>query len=130
MLATAAAGVFGVSLLGIATLFAIKYREVRAGHILVPMLREAGDEQALAFKGFLSRRREQAAMLPPRAAHALRRLMHSSALSVATFARFVERHAHRLADRASHKYRFERRESSNDFLRKVRDYKHDDLPLE
>lgn len=130
MLATAAAGVFGASLVGIGTLFALKYRELRAGHILIPTLREAGDEQALAFKGFLGRVRQHAAMLPPRATHSLRKLMRSSALSVAAFARFVERHAYALADRASHKYRFERRESSNDFLRKVRGYKRDDAPLE
>lgn len=117
--------VFGFSLLGIAVMFAMKYREVRAGRVLVPTLREAGDERALAFKGFLASIRAEAATWPARAVIALRHLAHSLALSIAALARVIERQAHRWADLASHKHHFERRETSSDFLKRVSDFKNE-----
>lgn len=117
--------VFGFSLLGIAAMFAMKYREVRAGRVLVPTLREAGDEHALAFKDFLASIRGEAATWPHRALIALRGLAHALALSIAALARLIERQAHRYADLVSHKHHFERRETSSDFLKRVSDFKSD-----
>jgi len=117
--------VFGFSLFGIAAMFAIKYREVRAGRVLVPNLREAGDEHALAFKGFLASVRAEVATWPGRTILALRSFIRSLALVIAASARQIERQAHRWADLVSHKHHFERRETSNDFLKRVGDFKSD-----
>ncbi len=117
--------VFGFSLLGIAAMFAVKYRELRAGRVLVPSLREAGDERALALKGFLASCRAEAATWPSRAVIGLQGFAQALALSIAALARIIERQAHRWADLASHKHRFERRETSSDFLKRVSDFKSD-----
>lgn len=123
-MAAFAAVVFMLSLAGISLLFAMKHREERAGRILVPeAIREVGDERALAFKDFLAQCRTEASQWPPRLARASRLAAHDAALGVAAFARFLERQSHHLADRISHKHRFERRETSSDFLKQVGDYK-------
>jgi hypothetical protein len=119
-MAALAAIVFILSLVGIALLFALKYREESAGRILMPeAIREVGDERALAFKDFLAQCRTEASQWAPRLARASRLAMHDAALGVAAFARYLESQSHRLADRISHKHRFERRETSNDFLKQV-----------
>jgi hypothetical protein len=128
-----AAILFGVSLCGIALLFAHKYREEHAGHVLVSeTLREAGDERALALKDFLALCRAEAATWPPRFLVWLQGRAHASALGVAVVARSVERFAYHLADRFSHKHHFERREPQSEFLKKVSDFKNTDevAPLE
>lgn len=115
---------FGVSFCGIAFLFVHKYREERAGRILLPeMFRIAGDERALAFKEFLSACRTEAATWPPKALVWAQGRVRASALGVAVLARLVERYAYRLADRFSHRHHFERREPQNEFLKKVGDFK-------
>lgn len=115
---------FGVSLCGVALLFAHKYREEHAGRILLPeVLRVAGDERALAFKEFLAACRAEAATWPPKALVWAQGRVRASALGIAVLARLIERYAYRLADRFSHKHYFERRESQNEFLKKVSDFK-------
>ena len=115
---------FGVSLCGIALLFAHKYREEHVGRILLPeMLRVAGDERALAFKEFLAACRTEAATWPPKALVWAQGRVRASALGIAVLARLVERYAYRLADRFSHKHYFERREPQNEFLKKESDFK-------
>lgn len=119
-MAVFAAAFFFVSLGGIAALFVLKFREAAAGAAIVPeTLREAGDERALELKDRLRQMRERIATVPPRFVRASRIVLHDAALGVAALARGLERLAHSLADRVSHKHHFERRETSNDFLRQV-----------
>lgn len=130
-MALAAGIAFALSLAGIAVLFLLKHREVQAGEAFMPeTLRDAGDVHALAFKEFLGQCRTEAALWPPRFVRASRFVLRDAALSVAVLARFVERQSHALADRVSHKHRFERRESANTFLKQVGEVKHDEHPLE
>ena len=125
-MAVFAAALLVLSLGGIAALFALKYREAAAGAALVPeTLREAGDERALELKDRLAQLRASLATVPPRLMRAARVVLHDGALGVAALARGLERTAHALADRVSHKHHFERRETSNDFLRQVSEYRHE-----
>jgi hypothetical protein len=114
---------FVSALMGLALLFVHKHREVRAGRVLLPTLREKGDEQALALKDFLAVCRTEAHTWPPKLVQLGREMTHRAILAVAVFARATERNAHALADRLSHKHEFKRRESANEFLRQVGDFK-------
>ena len=115
--------VFLGSLIGIATLFAFKYREERAGLTFAPALKEFGDIRALDFKAFLMRYRAQLATWPPRTLIFLRSGIRSGALSFASFARILEKQSHHLADLVSHKHGFERRQTRSMFLQQVSEYK-------
>jgi hypothetical protein len=117
---------FAFALLGLAALFIHKHREVRAGRVLLSSLREKGDEQALALKDFLAVCRAEAHTWPPQLVQLGREMTHRAILAVAVFARSTERKAHTLADRLSHKHEFKRRESANEFLRQVGDFKNDE----
>lgn len=116
---TLAIASFAVSFVGIAGLFALKYREEKAGRVYLPSLRDSADEKAVAFKGWLARRGKDLELLPPFAAMLARRGVHELALSFAAIARMGETQAHRLADLVSHKHRFERRAPRSEFLMRV-----------
>lgn len=116
---TLAIASFAVSFVGIAGLFALKYREENAGRVYLPSLRDSADEKAVAFKGWLARRGKDLELLPPFAAMLARRGVHELALSFAAIARMGETQAHRLADLVSHKHRFERRAPRSEFLMRV-----------
>ncbi len=115
--------VFTLSLLGIVVLFALKYREERAGYVFAPTLKEAGDTRALGLKRFLARCRAESSTWLPKALLLARYLLHRGALSLAALARSLERQSHRLADFVSHKRGFERRETRSDFLRQVSEFR-------
>ena len=114
---------FGLSLAGIIALFALKSWEMRSGRPLAPSLRAQGDELALVIKRRLLQVRVQLEALPPLSVRLLATLVQHSALAAAAAARFVERELHTLADRFSHKHRFERRETNNEFLKQVGEHK-------
>lgn len=116
---------FAVALLGVGALFALKHREVQAGRVLMPVsLRERGDERALAFKDFLGSIRAEAHTWPSQALLIARVLAHRAMLALAAAANATERNAHALADRLSHRHHVAPRESTNEFLRQVGDFKH------
>ena len=119
----AATIVLGVSVAGLVFLFFIKHWEERNARIFVPAVRLAADERALEFKALLVWCESEFKKLGPTSLRVARVLLHDLALSLAALSRASERQAHRLADLVSHKHRFERRESKNEFLRQVSDAK-------
>ena len=110
------------SLVAIAALFVFKYWELRTERA-ASTIRDRADEQALRLKQMLTHMREESEKLPPQLVRFARLGIHELALGVAGMARLLERQAHRLADMVSHKHRFERRESNNDYLKQVTDHK-------
>lgn len=109
-----------VSLLG---LFGLKFWEVRSERIIFKRGREAADRTALSVKQSLLLLTLYMRHLPSTLRLVGRYFLYLGAKAMARFARHLENVAHRIVDRISHKNRFERRESSNSFLRKVREHK-------
>ncbi len=118
-----AAIVFGLSLLGIAALFALKHWELRYEVLVLPVLRRKADARAQQVKELAYAARADLAKLLPELVRAAHIAIHESALALAAFARFAEAQAHRLADLVSHKRGFERRETRSEFLKKVAEHK-------
>lgn len=114
---------FSIALVALGALFLNKHWEVQAGRVLVPNLREKGDERALALKDFLEECRVEARTWPPKALIFGRSLTRRMVLGVAQLARSTEARAHALADRLSHKHEFQRRTSANEFLKQMGDLK-------
>ena len=110
-----------ISIVGLAALFYIKHWEEKNARIFVPALRLAADGQALELKALLMSLRSEFRKIGPTSIRIGRVLLHDLALSLAALSRASERQAHRLADLVSHKHRFERRETKNDFLKQVSD---------
>ena len=117
-----AAIVFIVSLMGIAALFALKYRELRIGRVFFPELRRRSDVRAEQVRELAVAARMDLAKLIPEVIRMSRALIHEGALAFAALARFLERQAYRLADLVSHKRGFERRETRSEFLKKVAEH--------
>ncbi len=115
--------VFGVSLIGIIALFALKYRELKIGRKLAPAMRTRADHEALVLKNKLFNMRTDIARIAPIAVLYGRYLVHEGALGFAAFARMSEQQAHHLADAVSHKRTFVPRETKSDFLKKVSEHK-------
>src|SRR4051812_14982906 len=109
--------VLGVSILGLAALFYVKHWEEKNARVFAPALRLAADGQALQFKAFLITCEREFRKIGPTSLRIGRAMLHDLALSLAALSRASERQAHRLADIVSHKHRFERRETKNDFLK-------------
>ena len=116
---------FAGSLLATILLFAMKSREAKRGITAFEKARAAADARALELKDFMGRSRFEFAKLIPALILIIRYGVHELALLLAALGRLVERQAHRLADSASHKHRFERRESRSEFLKKIGDHKSD-----
>jgi hypothetical protein len=114
---------FLVSLFGIVVLFSVKYREAKTGHTYFPSFRDASDEKALVIKKVLLRTRVMIERLPPIVLLVIRFYVRVLALKFASFLKYGENQAHRLADIVSYKHRFERRETRSEFLRQVSDHK-------
>ena len=110
------------SLTGIMFLFSVKHWEDRNARVFAPAFRLAADDRALRFKVFLGWCESEFHQLGPTSIRVARTLLHDLALSLASLSRASERQAHRLADLVSHKHRFERRESKNEFLKQVSEY--------
>ena len=114
---------FLLAFLGLAGLFGLKYWELKSGRVLFASARERADARASHLKELLVAVRIDIAKLPPTALRIIRYLVHEGALALAALARIGERQAHRLADLASYKHRFERRETRSEFLKKVAERK-------
>ena len=112
-----------ISLVGIVALFTLKYLEVERGNVFVSTVREAADLRTVAFKGFLEWCQAEFKKLGPTSIRLARILLHDLALALARLSRASERQAHKLADLVSHKHRFVQRESTNEFLKQVSEYK-------
>lgn len=116
-------GLFVLALVGIVGLFTLRFFEEKNGAKHMPALRARADEYALLCKDWLETLRRDAEYLAPAAARIGRELVHEGALGFASFARMLERGAYALADRVGHKHRFVPRETRNEFLRRVSEYK-------
>ena len=114
--------VLGVSVLGLAFLFYVKHWEERKARIFVPQLRLAADDKALELKALLLWCGAESRKLGPTSMRIARLMLHDLALALAALSRASERQAHRLADMVSHKHRFEKRETRNEFLKQVGEY--------
>jgi hypothetical protein len=119
----AASIIFGLSLIGIIGLFVLKSIEIRRDRRFLPGIRSRADDQALRLKDALLDSRHQAAKLAPFSVFIARLVLREIALGLARFGRMLEREAHRLADMASSKHKFERKETKSEFLRSVTEHK-------
>ena len=116
---TTAIGMLIFAIAGITGLFTLKNFEEKSGHVFFPRLRALADRKSLELKALLVRMRAELENAPQIFAKFSRIVVHDLALGFAAFARWLEGQAHRLADMVGHKHRFERRESRNEFLRRV-----------
>lgn len=114
---------FVLSFAGIATLFFLKHRELATGKSAIPDVRMRLDARAFRIKELARAAQADLKRVPPMLLHLTRVWVHQAALRVARFARYAESQAHRLADLASYKHRFERRETRSEFLQKIMDHK-------
>lgn len=119
----AASIVFFTSLLAIALLFALKAWEVRRRAVFLPTMREALDLRALQLKWLIGKTHYEVSKIPPSLVLVVRRLVHEGALSAASLSRSIEVVAYRIADRVSHRHRFERKETRSQFLKEVSEAK-------
>ncbi len=115
--------IFGLSLLAISGLFALKAWEMRTARAIAPGLRERADQGALALKHLLARSQHEARKLPPEVLVLAKTILHDAALGAAALARYLERQSHKVAEMVSHKANFERRETNSNFLKNVSDYR-------
>lgn len=115
--------IFLLSLAGIVGLFVLKEWEIRSNRVTAPLLRDKADQWAFRLKELLVALQADVEKLPPEILHISRLLIHEVALAAATFLRFLEAQAHRLADLVSHKHAFQRRVPRSEFLKKVIDHK-------
>ena len=114
---------FGISLVGMISLFVLKNWETGSGRVLAPALRARADNRAAALKNRISHIRLDLARIAPIVLLYSRYLIHEGALGFAAFARLSEREAHRIADLVSHKRTFVVRETKSEFLKKVSGHK-------
>ncbi|MCR4325580.1 MAG: hypothetical protein NUV59_02120 [Patescibacteria group bacterium] len=114
---------FLLALVGVITLFSLKYWEIRSGRVVMPEMRTRIDESARYLKGLMLAARVDLAKLSPQVLRIARLLVHEAALLLAALARAGERQAHRLADMVSYKHRFEARKTRSEFLKKVSENK-------
>lgn len=111
--------IFFLSLFGIVVLFGVKYWEGRRSRGFISPLRERADERAAQIKTLLAESKVLAAQIPPKIIQLTRRAIRAAALQTAHLARLLENKAHRLADLASHKHHFEKKETTSEFLKQV-----------
>ncbi|MBP9669053.1 MAG: hypothetical protein KBE09_02070 [Candidatus Pacebacteria bacterium] len=115
--------VFSVTLLGITGLFGLRMWEVKRGARLLETTRAHADDLARYLKYLLQRFGAQMRRFPSLMLLITRYFIHLGAKAFARFARKMEEGAHQIADRMSHKHRFQRRESQNQFLKDVAEHK-------
>ena len=117
--------VFFVSLVGIILLFTLKKIEAGRERRFAEGVRTNADHGALRVKAWLEMSESYLERTPFFIAALTRYGIHVGALAFARLARTSAEQAHRLADMASHKRNFERRETKSQFLKEVSDYKND-----
>ncbi len=110
-----------LSLLGLTALFGAKWYEARVGHVLLPGLRTRGDGIARSTKQTLLHVTEHVRHLPHTARIVVRYFVYLGAKATARFAQSLEHASHRVVEHISHKNRFERKATTNEFLKKVRE---------
>ena len=115
--------VFFISLLGLCALFSLKLLEEKRGVAYVPEFRARMDRFAKILKAVLRLLAARLQELPHDLGVFLRMLVHFAAVICARGARAAEQAAHQVADRVSHKHRFERGETRSNFLRTVSEHK-------
>jgi hypothetical protein len=115
----AATILLGCSLIGLFALFGLKWYEHTHEVTYAPRFRSALDDSARALKMQLLIAKESTKRFPAIALLVLRYLVHVSAKAFARFAKRMERAAHDLADRVSHKHSFKRRAPRSEFLKQV-----------
>lgn len=111
--------VFGVSVVGIIALFTFKRRELQVERTFFPEAKARADYQALRVKSFLRKLGREAERIPPTIVILSRILVREGALLGARVGALIEERSHKIADRVSHRHRFERRETNSDFLKRV-----------
>ncbi len=115
--------VFSATLLGITGLFGLRMWEVKRGGRVWEKIRSRADELARFLKYALQRFGSQMRRFPSLLLLITRYFIHLGAKAFARFARKMEESAHQIADRMSHKHRFQRRESQSQFLKDVAEHK-------
>lgn len=110
---------FGVSLAGVIALFVLKRREEVRGSEYAPELKARADYQALRVKAFLRKAGRTIEHIPPALVVIGRILLHEGALLGARLGATLEEQSHKIADRVSHRHRFERRDTNSDFLKRM-----------
>lgn len=115
--------VLGVSLVGLVTLFSLKYAEMNRDTLFASEFRVRADTIARMTKAMVHLGLVRIRELPHEALHLSRFLIHIGAVIFARGARAAEDGAHKLADRVSHKHRFERGETKSLFLKSVSEHK-------
>ena len=116
--------VFSIALTGTLLLFVLKWLEIERGVMLVPPAwRHYADEYARYAKLMLLVFGERLERLPGESLFIAQALLHFSARQFARLAEAASRRAHRIADFASHKHRFERRETRSDFFQQMSEHK-------
>lgn len=118
-----AISVFGISLLGIVFLLALKAWELRQGRTYLPRLRTHLDMFASALKAQIERGEALLARLPSLASFLTFKLLAFISVRLAQVARSMSESAYRLADFISHKHNFERRETRSEFLKTMIEHK-------
>jgi len=116
---TMAMTAFFIALAGLVGLFALKHHESVRGRMVLPGTRRKADEYALEAKAFILVLLREIGELPPLLLVLAQLGIRQSAITFARFAHWLAQRAHALADVASHKHRFERRETNSEFLKQV-----------
>ena len=111
--------VFLGSLIGLALLFVVKSYELSRGTLLFPKAHTFADDRARLLRGDLMRVSRAIEKLPARSLLVVRSMLHMAAVQAATVARSTEERLYALADKVSHKHRFDRKETSSQFLKQV-----------
>lgn len=115
-----AAGIaFFGALLGIGSLLILKRWETTHNHIFFSDIRATLDRQALWLKRVLFTASRNVGSLPPFFIILLQQVVQKGAIAFGHLAHWLGRRSHDLADLVSHKYKFERRETRSEFLKKV-----------
>ncbi len=118
-----AISVFGVSLLGIVFLLALKAWEMRRERLVAPRLRAQLDTGALALKSQIEKGEAFLGEVPSLASLVAMKTLAGGSVHLARLARRMSESAYRLADFISHKHNFERRETRSEFLKTMIEHK-------
>jgi hypothetical protein len=101
--------VFLGALAGLAILFFVKSYELSREVLLFPKAHAFADDRARLLRGDLMRVSRALEKLPGRTVMMVRSVLHMAAVQAATMASSTEEKLYTLADKVSHKHRFERK---------------------